>query len=246
MNDFYVYEWYNINTNEVFYVGKGRKNRYKNKTQRNKLFLQYIQNNEVDSRIVVDNLSEEDSFKKEKELTEYYKRKNQCHCNLAPAGKGGTHFQWTKEMREYKSIYNPMKQENQKERMRKHNPMFNQETAKKNGEKHQKPLVIGTMNFQSLKDAAVYFNVSPQTIRNWINKGFKTDTKEICYFVNKDNLKDSSSKGYKVLIDNIEYPSLAKAAIAIQVSAGALRQAIKENRKCKNHICSYVNQQPSQ
>lgn len=26
---FYVYEWYNIDTNEVFYVGKGCGNRYK-------------------------------------------------------------------------------------------------------------------------------------------------------------------------------------------------------------------------
>ena len=40
--EFYVYEWYNTVTNEVFYVGKGTKNRYKNITKRNKYFLDYI------------------------------------------------------------------------------------------------------------------------------------------------------------------------------------------------------------
>ena len=32
---FYVYEWYNIDTNEVFYVGKGCGNRYKTTSRRN-------------------------------------------------------------------------------------------------------------------------------------------------------------------------------------------------------------------
>ena len=34
-NDFYVYEWFNIDTNEVFYVGKGRGKRYKEVKRRN-------------------------------------------------------------------------------------------------------------------------------------------------------------------------------------------------------------------
>lgn len=29
MNEFYVYEWYVIETNEVFYVGKGKNKRFK-------------------------------------------------------------------------------------------------------------------------------------------------------------------------------------------------------------------------
>ena len=35
MNKFYVYEWYNVETNEIFYVGKGCNNRYKNISDRN-------------------------------------------------------------------------------------------------------------------------------------------------------------------------------------------------------------------
>lgn len=41
---FYVYEWYVINTNEIFYVGKGHKKRAGQKTKRNKIFTNYIKN----------------------------------------------------------------------------------------------------------------------------------------------------------------------------------------------------------
>ncbi len=39
---FYVYEWYNIETKEIFYVGKGTRNRINHKKRRNKLFKEYI------------------------------------------------------------------------------------------------------------------------------------------------------------------------------------------------------------
>lgn len=31
---FYIYEWFNVDTNEVFYVGKGVYNRYKVKKKK--------------------------------------------------------------------------------------------------------------------------------------------------------------------------------------------------------------------
>ena len=34
---YYVYEWYNVDTGEILYVGKGTGNRYKVKHGRNKL-----------------------------------------------------------------------------------------------------------------------------------------------------------------------------------------------------------------
>ena len=38
MNEAYVYEWYNVDTNEVFYVGKGRNNRMHSMKNRNQYF----------------------------------------------------------------------------------------------------------------------------------------------------------------------------------------------------------------
>ena len=51
-NDFYVYEWFNTNTGYVFYVGKGHGQRFKSMKSRNNLFLEYIENNSVDVRII--------------------------------------------------------------------------------------------------------------------------------------------------------------------------------------------------
>lgn len=42
MNKAYVYEWYNVDTNEVFYVGKGINNRMHSMKNRNQYFLRYV------------------------------------------------------------------------------------------------------------------------------------------------------------------------------------------------------------
>ena len=59
---FYVYEWYNVDTDEVFYVGKGTGNRYKQTSKRNKKFQQYYENHECAVRIVKYFELEEDAF----------------------------------------------------------------------------------------------------------------------------------------------------------------------------------------
>ena len=49
---FYVYEWYNVDTNEIFYVGKGCGNRYKSISHRNQHFLNYYETHECAVRII--------------------------------------------------------------------------------------------------------------------------------------------------------------------------------------------------
>ena len=89
-NDFYVYEWFNIDTNEVFYVGKGRKNRYKNVLQRNKYFKNYYNKHMCDVRKVKININENDAFNLEIELIAKYREIGQAKCNLTDGGEGST------------------------------------------------------------------------------------------------------------------------------------------------------------
>ena len=49
---FYVYKWFNTETNEVFYIGKGCNDRYKETYHRNKKFLEYYNNNSCSSEII--------------------------------------------------------------------------------------------------------------------------------------------------------------------------------------------------
>ena len=58
---FYVYEWYIVDTNEVFYVGKGTRNRYRVR-KHNRYFDDFIRRYECDSRIVKEFESEQDAF----------------------------------------------------------------------------------------------------------------------------------------------------------------------------------------
>ena len=122
---FYVYEWFNKDNGEIFYVGKGCKNRYKQTTRRNKLFNQYYKENNCESRIIKEFGYENLAFEFEHERIMELKAQGQCSCNLDYGGNGGCNFVWTNEMKEYKSIYNPMKNESQKLRMSKFNPMKN-------------------------------------------------------------------------------------------------------------------------
>lgn len=88
-NKFYVYEWYNTDTNEVFYVGKGCGKRKDETKKRNKKFLSYIETHSIACRIIKDNLSEEEALHLEKEIIDFYKEKNECDYNLMKGGTGG-------------------------------------------------------------------------------------------------------------------------------------------------------------
>ena len=89
---YYVYEWYLESTGEVFHVGKGCDNRYKEKkVHRNDYFKNVINKHGDDakSRIVIDNLTEQEAWDKEKELIAQYKAIGQCKTNLHEGGHGG-------------------------------------------------------------------------------------------------------------------------------------------------------------
>ena len=49
---YYVYEWFKISTGEIFYVGKGSKNRVTSMKDRNKYFKDIIKKHKCDYRII--------------------------------------------------------------------------------------------------------------------------------------------------------------------------------------------------
>ena len=101
MNEYYVYEWYNVDTNEVFYVGKGKKDRYKHIKNRNKFFIDYYNTHNCDVRKVYINLTEEQAFEKEIDLISYYKNKTNFRLtNQTNGGEGMSGFVVSNEFRE--------------------------------------------------------------------------------------------------------------------------------------------------
>lgn len=242
---FYVYEWYNTNTNEIFYVGKGCGNRYKNHSKRNKLFIEYYNNNSCASRIIAYYENEQDAFNAEKERIIELKSKGMCQCNLDNGGTGGVNFVWTPEMREYKSVNNPMKSIEQRERMSINNPMKNKEIAKKVGLSHRKIIIYNNSETTAF-ELSQLLNLHVDTVRNWAKRGYDTNGNP-CYYKEEtvpSIKKNTSCKA--VIIDGIYFQSLRAAADFLNVKyTNPLCKALKQNRTYKGHKCEYANQQPS-
>ena len=89
MNNFYVYEWFIIDTNHIFHVGKGQGNRYLELKGRNKYFLRVAKKYNVASRIYKDNLTEEEAWALEKLRIDELQAMGQCETNIHEGGRGG-------------------------------------------------------------------------------------------------------------------------------------------------------------
>ena len=84
--------WYFKDTGEVFHIGKGTGNRYKEtKNSRNDFFKNIINahNDNVDVKIYKDNLTEQEAWDLEKTMIAQYKAVGQCKTNFHEGGYGG-------------------------------------------------------------------------------------------------------------------------------------------------------------
>lgn len=245
---FYVYEWFNIETNEIFYVGKGCKDRYKQLTKRNKLFKKYYESNKCESRIIKTFKNEQDAFKFENDRILELKKLSQCLCNLDNGGNGGCNFVWTDEMRKYKSEYNPMKNEYQKNRMSKDNPMKNPQIVEKVKAKISKKIVLGDKTYNSLKELSQEYGIYDTAIQYWLKRGYGRN-QEPCYYLGekpkKIKIRTHETSNKPVLIDGKLFKNVKTGAKYLGVWSESLIRAIKNNRLCKGYKCEYVNQQPS-
>lgn len=208
---YYVYEWFNTDTNEIFYVGKGCRNRYKSHSHRNKLFLEYVNKHSVDVRIVKYFDIEDDAYKYEKELTDKYRSIGQCKCCLIDGGYGGYSSIWSNEARKYKSENNPMKDEKQRKRMSENNPMKNPEVAKRVNKKNKKAIMVDDQYFDGLVDVANKYNVSPTLINYWLNNGYTNDFKPIYYYGEEKpdvKIKTNNTSGKGIYIDGVYFRNM--------------------------------------
>lgn len=124
-NIFYVYEWFIIDTNEVFYIGKGTGDRCFEHKRRNKMFKDFYNSHNCDVRIVKNNLTEQKAFEIEKETISYYRNNTDYRLsNRTDGGNGGnTHKHYSKEkMDEY--LLKSSKSRKGKVNQGENNPMY--------------------------------------------------------------------------------------------------------------------------
>ena len=89
---YYVYKWYFKSSGEIFHIGKGTGKRYQERrNHRNQYFRNIIEKykDDVDSKIMIDNLSSDEALNLERKLIIEYKAIGQCKTNLHEGGCGG-------------------------------------------------------------------------------------------------------------------------------------------------------------
>ena len=84
---YYVYRWYDIDTNETFYIGKGTKNRLNVLCNRSKAFMKYYQSHNCANEKIKDNLTEEEAYSLEKELIAKCRENSKVLTNLDKGGR---------------------------------------------------------------------------------------------------------------------------------------------------------------
>lgn len=194
-NIYYVYEWYNIDTNEIFYVGKGKNDRYKHIKGRNKFFTDYYNTHRCSVRKMYENLTEKEAFQKEIELIKYYKENTGYRLtNQTEGGEGSSGLIVTQEFRnKMRNIVmgknNPNYGNKWTDEMKEiaRNKMLNRYDGKNNPnygnkwsreqikQKHNKAksVICDGVEFVSLSECARYYNVPYTSMQCWINKKYK-------------------------------------------------------------------------
>lgn len=248
---FYVYEWFNVHTDEVFYVGKGCRQRYKVR-KHNKKFNDYLKTHTCESRIVKTFDYEDLAFEYEFERVKELKAKGQCYCNIYDGGSGGVTTWWNDKRRNDYSMHNVMKQECQRERMSTHNPMYNSETVEKTAKQKRRAIVFDGTIYESARHLASAIDCKIGKVRAWADKGY-SETGKQCYYADaipdqnwKQKYENRRHKNTKpVVVDGIEFDSVIYAAKYLNCDPSVLVRSLKSTNLYKNHICKYANQQPS-
>jgi hypothetical protein len=102
--DYYVYVWYIKDTNEVFYVGKGKGKRYKELSSRNKFFIDMYESHDCDVKKIYENLTESEAFQKEKETVKWYRENTAFRLtNQTDGGEGSSGWNPPQEFRDKQS-----------------------------------------------------------------------------------------------------------------------------------------------
>lgn len=90
-NEYYVYEWIRLDTNEPFYIGKGKGNRWCALTRgNNKHFNRIVKNYPVAVSILEDNLDEKTAYEYEIYYINEYKNMGLPLVNITDGGDGVT------------------------------------------------------------------------------------------------------------------------------------------------------------
>jgi hypothetical protein len=106
---YYTYIHYKAGTKEPFYIGKGKKNRYKSTNRTNLHWKRIVAKYGFDSEVLAYWGTEEEALTHEKILISCFQELGYTLCNLTEGGEGSSGYKFTPEQRENTVIANRAK-----------------------------------------------------------------------------------------------------------------------------------------
>ena len=94
---YYIYQHRSADTNEIFYVGKGKGKRFCNQIKRSEYWKRYVAKHGFVPEIIQDGFDEELAFFAEAECIDVYKRRGIKLINLTNGGEGASGYKHTEE-----------------------------------------------------------------------------------------------------------------------------------------------------
>lgn len=195
--NYYVYAHIRLDTNTVFYVGKGKRRRaYMSGSYRSLRWNNIV--NAVGYRVefIKTGLSEDEAFSLEREYIKYFKNLNQCQCNYSDGGQGNSGYKFTKSQREKLSkiqkskrqtIINGHKKQAEKltGRTKENHPGIKIISQKNSGTGNGRAIfdiITPDGIFDTIKQASLFYKISTSSIHKKINQkvpGWRKVLKEL-------------------------------------------------------------------
>ncbi len=154
MNEFYVYAHKRLDTQAVFYVGKGKGKRDTEKSSRNKYWHNVVNKAGFKVVRVGVELTENQAFDMEKELIQFLREEGVTLCNMTDGGEGSSGLLHTEEQKRkigdaQRGVPKPESQKKKLSELLKSgdHPIFSEESRAKNrGENHWAHGLTGEAN----------------------------------------------------------------------------------------------------
>ena len=95
--NFYIYQHRKADTNEIFYVGKGKNTRLNQSKGRNEYWHRVVAKHGFIAEYIAQNLDEELAFLAEMEAIDVYRRRGIQLVNATDGGEGASGYKHTEE-----------------------------------------------------------------------------------------------------------------------------------------------------
>lgn len=222
-NRFYVYEHLKPNTGEVFYIGKGCKNRAYETRSRNNHWTNIVNKYGLEVNIIYNNLTNQEAGQKEVDLINFYGLENLC--NMTQGGDGCVSLKQESKDKISNSLKGKIQTQETKDKRSVSLKLAykNEELRNFKRQQSKKLIELGIIGFKGKPShrKGKPYEGNKEAISNTLKEYYKTHSP-----INKINFtKEQIDK----IINLVKFTNVYKASKELNISRSTINRILKEN-----------------